>query len=209
VDNGVIPHESPEMNFVRLLPILAFLSVAAVAQAQPALLQRQANEDDQSFARRALALSAAAEVNVTSAVWNGGETLFIDYLTDEEYPARPLVALRRLPSGGFLRLNVTTGEHEGGDATVAAIGFANADRDAAQELIVILTWPVKHYDVGGELYEVRIFDDAKTDQVALRPLTVSPRFDVACDCSRRDGPDERAPFKTIASVKRELKRLGF
>jgi len=101
VDNGVIPHESPEMNFVRLLPILAFLSVAAVAQAQPALLQRQANEDDQSFARRALALSAAAEVNVTSAVWNGGETLFIDYLTDEEYPARPLVALRRLVLRAF------------------------------------------------------------------------------------------------------------
>lgn len=199
------------MKIVRLIPIMAVLFATAAAQAQPVLLQRQANEDDQAFAHRALALPATAELNVTSAVWNGGETLFVDYLTDtdEENVERPLLALRRLLSGGYVRLNVTTGEHEGGAPDVAAIGFANADRDSAKELIVILIWRVKHYEVEGEMYEIRIFDDAKAGQATLSPLTVSQRFDPACDCSRRDGSSERAPFKTIASVKRELKRLGF
>lgn len=197
------------MPLFRLATIVAALSVAAVAHAGPVVLQRQASEGDQAFAHRVLALPATAEANVISAVWNGEETLFVDYLTDGDYPERPLLALRRQPSGGYARLNVTTGEQEGGDPTVAAIGFANADRDPAKELIVILTWRVQHYDVEGEMYEVRIFDDAKEDQVALKRLTVSPRFDFGCDCSRRDGPDEQAAFKTIALVKRELTRLGF
>ena len=209
VDDGAAPDDSVVMKIVRLVPILAVLFATAVAQAQPVLLQRQANEDDQAFAHRALALPATTEVDVTSAVWNGEETLFVDYLTDEEYPERPLLALRRLPSGGYANLTVTRGEQEGGEPSVAAIGFANADRDSAKELIVILTWWVKHYDVEGEFYEVRIFDDAKAGQSALSPLTVSRRFDGVCDCTWRDGSSKRAPFKTIASVKRELTRLGF
>lgn len=197
------------MKPIPLISLLVALFAPVVAPAQPAALQRLANEDNPSFARRALALPATAEVNVTVASWNGAETLFVDYLTDEEYAERPLLALRRLPTGGYARLTVTMGEHEGGAPSIAAIGFANADRDAAKELIVILTWRVWHYDDKGTMYEVRILDDARPGQAALSPLTVSPRFGVACECWRRDGPADRAPFKTIASVKSELKRLGF
>ena len=75
----------------------------------------------------------------------------------------------------------------------------------------ILSWPVWHQDVFGRLYEVRVFDDAKPGHVALVALkAVSRRFaGHECDCTWRDGKVQRFPFKTMAAVKRELKRLGF
>ena len=117
----------------------------------------------------------------------------------------------RRPDGRYDQALVTIGEQEGGEPEVIAIGFANADRDPAAELVVMLRWPVRHADVDGSLYEVRIFDDLKPGQA--RPVylkQVSERFAAhACDCGWSDGRRETYRFKTMALVRRELKRLGY
>jgi hypothetical protein len=56
------------------------------------------------------------------------------------------------------------GEEDGGIADIAAIGFANADKNPAKELIVILKWNQQHAFELGTAYEVRIFDDARPGQ---------------------------------------------
>lgn len=163
----------------------------------------------QHRAARRLGLATEA-VNVTPANWNGRAMIFADYLTgpqDEE--ERQLVMLP--VAADAPPVAVTTGEQEGGSPDIAAIGFANADRDAAKELIVILAWQIRHYDVSGTLYDIRILDDWKPGQPALAPVTARERlFDhYACDCGRRDGPDQVAKVKTIAAVKQVLKRAGY
>lgn len=191
----------------RVLFALAASLLSGTAQAQP--LVRGPGEPAARFAERVLGLARDPyERHVIESAWNGHPSIFADFLRGEE---RELVALQQGPGGRYRRLHVTTGEEEGGRASVAAIGFANADRDARRELIVILTWQVHHYDVGGTFYEVRILDDPAPGRDALVRLPAAERLFAAggCDCDRRDGTRERYRFKTIALVRRALRRAGF
>ena len=103
------------------------------------------------------------DVHVLDTSWNGRHTLFADYLVhvgqgSDAHSALEVVALEAQPGGAYRRIAVTTAEDEGGEAEIAAIGFANADHDPAKELIVILDWPQIHYDYGGSFFEVQILD---------------------------------------------------
>lgn len=197
------------MKYARLFTMILLACACAHSGARAQEATRAAGESDIVFAKRALHLSEESKPNVTAVAWNGVPTLFVDYTTSGEDPERPLVALQQQPSGGYRTLRVTVGEQEGGTPDIAAIGFANADRDKAKELVVILTWPTRHYDVEGTFYEVSIFDDAKPGQDALSLLKISDHFGGECDCSWRDGKSKHYRFKTIAAVKAELTKLGY
>jgi hypothetical protein len=188
-----------------LILVAAFGSTAVNAQD----FSRGAGETDLAFAKRVLHLTDDSDAHVTRAAWNGVSTLFVDYETPGEYGERPLLALRETPAGLFSKIDITTGEQEGGVPNIAAIGFANADHDPAKELIVILAWAQQHYDANGTLYEVRIFDDPQPGQTALTLLKLSDKFGMGCDCASRDGKSTDFRFKTVAAVKAELKRLGY
>lgn len=176
-------------------------------------------ESDRQLAERALHLTPGIEtLKLTPAEWNGRSVLFADYsrpMKDAPPEApdlteRPVVALWRTANGGFERADVTLGENNGGEPQIAAISFANADSDPADELIVMLTTEVRHYDVFGTLYDVVILDDAKPGETALVELReFRCRFEEGCDCERRDGTRDRARFRTIRDVKAELIRLGY
>ena len=191
---------------------LAILALAAgllsgAARAQP--LVRGPGEPATRFAGRVLGLERNAdELRAIESTWNGRPAIFAEFPNGE---AREVVALLQAPDGRYRRLHVTTGEEEGGRAFVAAIGFANADRDARRELVVILTWQIRHCDVAGTLYQVRILDDPAPGRDALVRLPAAERLFAAggCDCDRRDGTRERYRFKTIASVRRALRRAGY
>ena len=146
-------------------------------------------------------------------VWNGKRTVFVDYpaVGDEAGDNFLQLYAVQVSEGGLVPIKVAEVEPDGGDPELAAIGFANADRDPAKELIVILVWPQSHYDYGGDFLEVRLFDDLKPSQSALVPLTkLSKHFGLGCECSFRDGrKNEHYRFGTIANVKRELRRLGY
>lgn len=160
------------------------------------------SESDSAFASRVLKVPEGYELHTLTASWNGVPTIFVDYLTVPETvsPERPLIALQPTPDGAYRKLLVTVGESEGGEPDIEAIGFANADRDPAKELVVILAWNEPHYGACGPLYEVRIFDDPKPSKASLRPLPVSKHFGLGCEHFR---------FKTVAAVKRELARLRY
>lgn len=152
-----------------------------------------------------------AEAETLPTVWNRAPVVFVNYLVARpEQTQRLLFVVHRDAPGNLQQTRVTAIDEEGGLPEIAAIGFANADRDPARELIVIQTWPQQHYDYGGAFYEVRLFDDLKPGQVALIPLDrVSKRFALGCECNWRDGKTEHYRFKTILAVQRELRRIGF
>ena len=186
--------------------ILFAVASGAADPGRTADVVRSVSESDSAFAARALALPVSTEINVTPATWNGRRTLFVDYETTETYPQRSIVALQEARPRVYRTIYVTVGEQEGGDPDVAAIGFANADHDAPKELIVILVWRQYHYGACGPIYEVRIFDDAKPGQSALRKLPISKHFGDGC------APERAAKYfhyTTVADVKRELRRMGY
>jgi hypothetical protein len=182
---------------------LLLLAVPAVA----ATGGQTRGESDEVFAKRRLQLNDDAAPHVTRARWNSVDMLFVDYVTAGDAAERVLVVIE--PQADRV-IQITTGEHEGGVPDIAAIGFANADDDPAQELIVLLAWRQNHpAAVVGTLYDVRIFDDAKPGATALPLLKISEHFGMVCDCTWHDGTKERFRFKTIAAIKAELKRLGY
>lgn len=152
-----------------------------------------------------------SDVETLAAVWNRVPVVFVNYLEPRAKETQRLLYLvHRDAKGRLQQTTVTAIDEDGGLPEIAAIGFANADRDPARELIVIQTWPQQHYDYGGAFYEVRIFDDLKPGQLALIPLDrVSKRFALGCECTWREGRTEHYRFKTIPAVQRELRRLGF
>lgn len=198
--------------FVRRRSCRFFLSAVAVMAlsfgAAAAGLVRAPNESPAAFATRALSIPNDADMHVTAADWNGRSTLFVDYVSGND---RDVVVLEKEADGSYRKIDVTTGEEEGGTATVAAIGFATSKKDNAQALIVLLSWPVQHADVDGTLYEVRLFDAAKPGQSKPTYLAdASHHFDAdSCDCDRSDGKPTHYRFKTIAAIKQELRKMGF
>src|ERR1700678_2948785 len=140
-----------------------FLSLVAVMvvsfDAAAAGLVQKPGESPSTFAIRALNIPSDADMHVTAADWNGRSDLFVDYVSGND---RDVVVLEKVVDRSYRKIDVTTGEEEGGTATVEAIGFAPSKKDNTQKLIVFLSWPVQHADVNGTLYEVRIFDAAKT-----------------------------------------------
>jgi hypothetical protein len=198
---------------------LALLLPVCVRAADAPSFVPKSGESAQAFALRAAGAPAGDDTHVTSATWNGQAFAFVDYMVTGPIPGssdteqdRKIVALAKMPDGSYRRMDVTTGEEEGGPATVEAIGFANADRDPAQELVVLLSWPVQHADVDGTLYEVRIFDDvgaAPPPQLSYLK-SVSEHFGKdSCDCDRGDGKPEHYRFRTMAAIKRELAKMKF
>lgn len=143
--------------------------------------------------------------------WNGREQLFVDYPeTAEDYQSRTLALAEYDMLGGVHLQPVTFAEEEGGLPEFALIGTANADGDPAQELVVQLRWQIRHYDVVGTLYEIRVFDQLSPDggsPVLLREP--SEQLGTGCDCDRRDEPDETYAFRTLTDIRGELARLGF
>ncbi|MGB7656034.1 MAG: hypothetical protein WBL74_11190 [Novosphingobium sp.] len=152
-----------------------------------------------------------SDVETLPAIWNRAPVVFVNYVAARpEGTQRLLYVVHRDAKGRLQQTRVTAIDEDGGPPEIAAIGFANADRDPARELIVIQTWPQQHYDYGGAFYEVRLFDDLKPGQLALIPLDkVSKHFALGCECNWREGKTEHYRFKTIPAVQRELRRMGY
>ncbi len=149
--------------------------------------------------------------------WNGQPVVFTTWLDSrtsqnadgdvEDAPTRRLEVVL----DGDKHYAVGAWDEQGGPAEIKAIFFANADKDPAQELIVITTWPVQHADVNGALYEVRVYDDIASAQGdRLRPIpALNKHFGTGCDCDRPGATPDRYNFRTVSAVKSELRRLGF
>lgn len=195
---------------------LALTCAEAMSAGVPARLTRGAKETAQQFVERALGSKLDVSEygdSLTEATWNGKPVIFATYVNGtQDEGDRMAVLFEKEADGHYRRLEVTTGEQEGGLPVIKGIGFANADHDPAQELIVLLGWDQNHATVSGTLYEVRIFDDAANP--ALTKLSylkkVSTHFDVhTCDCSGEDHPEEHFPFRTIALIRAELKKMKY
>ena len=77
---------------------------------------------------------------------------------------------------------------------------------------MICSYLQRHYDVNGTLYSTFIFDDLRSgaNRTRLSFLEgVSERVSGSCDCEWRDGQKKSSKYKTAASVRAGLKKLGF
>jgi hypothetical protein len=194
-----------------LISLQALVLAALCAPASAQSFQAKPGESPKAFEERAAGVPSDDDVNILPAKWNSRSYLFVDFpVSRKDEDDRDLVALAQMPDGSLRRLFVTTGEEEGGQASIAAIGFGAPPGASSDDLIVLLSWPVQHADVDGTLYEVRLFaDPGAATPIRLTSLdALAKHFDHDnCDCDRGTGKAEHFPFKTMSAIKAELKKL--
>lgn len=203
-----------KLRFVLLL--LTFLLCVPFSYGEE--VKRLENETLENFAKRnGPPQSQLAHTVIETEAWGHKKTVIAFYdteFTDSHSTYQRVAGYIFLPQspGTYRKILIENFEPEGGDPKIEAAFFANADKDAAKELIVICSWPQRHYDFQGTLYGTFVFDDLRpgTNPTRLNFLEgVSKQVSGSCECNFRDGPRKRSKYKTAASVRLGLKRLGF
>lgn len=156
---------------------------------------------------------------VTEADWNGTPAIlaFYDHVYSETYSDGSTQLYHRiLPTlyiaegrNRYIKYVLYEIDSEGGDPVVEDSFFANADDDPETEIVVLISWNQKHYDVNGVLYGTYIFDDREGTAGSYPYLQALSGHFMGCDCAYREGTVKEAEFKTKAQVKAELERLGY
>lgn len=181
-------------------------------------VKRIDNETLENFAKRnGPPQSELAHAVVETEAWGHQKSVIAFYAIEvkDKYVTRGQV-------DGYLYLSLSPNTYqkilienfgpEGGDPKIEAAFFANADKDAAKELIVICSWNQEHYDFSGTMYGTFVFDNFRpgANPTKLTFLEgISNKVSGTCDCRYRTGKKETSKYKTAASVKIGLKKLGF
>jgi hypothetical protein len=111
----------------------------------------------------------------------------------------------------YNKIIIDTIDTEGGSPKIESVFFANADKDANKELIIISSWKQLHHDVDGMLFGTLVYDDVSTkNKIHLSLLkNLSNRLSGGCECDWSNGTHKTAKFKTASEINKELKRLGY
>ena len=180
-------------------------------------VKRFENETVENFARRVgPPQSTLIHSVIETEAWGHQKTVLAFYETESKTSGqteRKTVGYIFLShdANTYQKILIKTFEPEGGDPQIEAVFFANADKDRPKELIVICSWPQRHFDFSGILYGTFIFDDLRTgtSPAELSFLEgVSRRVSGACECEWRNGKKKTSRYKTAKSVRAGLRRLG-
>lgn len=196
--------------------LITFLLGSLISSAEE--VKRLENETLENFARRnGPSQSELTHSVIETEAWGHEKTVIAFYDTqfkDSDQTYDRIVGYIFLPQDAntYQKILIGTFEPEGGPPQIEAVFFANADKDKAKELIVICSWLQRHYDFSGTLYGTFIFDDLRA---GARPTelsfleNVSDRVSGDCECEWRNGKKRTSRYKTAASVRAGLKKLGF
>jgi len=182
-------------------------------------VRRLENETLEDFAKR----NGPPHAELTHTVieteaWDKQKSVIVFYIIEiklkDGAPATQVDGYLFVPksTNTYEKILINNFEEEGDTPHIEAVFFANADKDKAKELIVICSYLQRHYDVNGTLYSTFIFDDLRSgaNRTRLSFLEgVSERVSGSCDCEWRDGQKKSSKYKTAASVRAGLKKLGF
>lgn len=217
LDEPLLTHPKEMMMKLRSA-LLLFTFLLWVPFSYGEEVKRLENETVENFARRnGPPQSQLAHAVIETEAWGHQQTVIAFYAIEvkDKYGTHGQVdgyLFLPLSPGTYQKILIENFEPEGGDPRIEAAFFANADRDAAKELIVICSWPQQHYDVSGTLYGTFVFDDLRpgTNPTKLSFLeAVSQKVSGSCDCTDRNGKKRTSKYKTAISVKTGLKKLGF
>jgi hypothetical protein len=179
-------------------------------------VKRLENETIENFARRVgPPQSELTHSVIETEAWGHEKTMIAFYDTEyklSEQTYDKIIGYIFLPQDAntYQKILIGTFEPEGGPPKIEAVFFANADTDKAKELIVICSWLQRHYDFNGTLYGTFVFDNPHAGPTELTFLeSVSKRVSGDCECEWRNGKKRTSRYKTAASVRAGLKRLGF
>ncbi|MFD2162589.1 hypothetical protein ACFSJU_09320 [Paradesertivirga mongoliensis] len=184
-------------------------------------VQRKKDETLERFVERFKPEHSTVTHKVIQTNWDLKPVILAFY--DQAYKLRPnspdeqedhrilAVLFVKSKTNHYQKIFIDTIPTEGGAPTIESFFFANADKDLKKELVIIASWNVQHYDVSGTLYQTFVYDNmSNLKDNKLRFLKyISNKLSGGCECDWQDERSRKAKFTTAASIKDELKRLGY
>lgn len=204
-------------HLVFIICFSAFTSLGASAQIQSHNM-RYSNESSYDFASR----NRNNPEKVTDLKWNNHNVIIANYKTigsayyNEEQRNDDTTIIIDLYVAvspiSCIQVTVPSVTYPYGNASVESIFLANADKDAREELFIIISWKNASDKMEGTMYQTFVYDDLPTDYLQLPPslkdMEIASEFS-GCDCKRPGQPNTEAEFKTSADIRAELKKRGF
>jgi hypothetical protein len=196
--------------------IIIFLFFTFYCKSQ--IFSRNPDESLQEFAEKYKPDSKAiskGDVLETSLWYQNKKTIFCFYKTytksDEEDNFLQGYLFLPLEANKYKRILIDSYYPEGNDASIESIFFANVDKDADKELIIICKWPQKLALNKGNLFQVFAYDNfdvnAEKIQKELVPIQkINNKFKIEFD-GYQDGKKKLAKYNTAAKVRARLKQL--
>jgi hypothetical protein len=167
------------------------------------------------LARTAPAGSTLAHPPIETVAWNfAGPAILAFYempkqIEGETYHEIDGLVLVPSATGQYEKIVIDHFGVEGGDPKIETVFFAPVGPDPKKRLFIIVSWPVRHADVGGTLYATYAYDPPRVPGtkklVYLERL--SDQLSGGCDCVRTDEPSTKAKFKTAADVRAALRKM--
>lgn len=131
------------------------------------------------------------------------------YKTTESEEAGDVLGYLITPNNKHILID--TFEVEGGQAHIAAIFLANADKDKERELIILIKWNIRHYQIDGTLFETRVYDNIYIHNMPQKLTylkSISKKLSGGFD-GWNEGKETVSKYKTASSIKQRLKQLGY
>jgi hypothetical protein len=199
----------------RLLFAIILLFAVSVCHAQT--VERLQGEGIEAFITRITPeQTELAHHLVSTRNWGNDSNTIIalygyDDSTDRNVGYNKIYGHAYVPEGKNIYRDVTFGpiEEDGGYPVVLSVFFANTDKDAAKELVILCKYRVSNYDFGGELYKPFIFDDPADDESKLVYFGELSAGLFGMEGRWRDGKANKAKYKTAKEIKAKLKEMGY
>ena len=203
-----------------ILAILAF-SFAIVSNAQT--YQREPNENAEAFVKRALQVKVLAHQVIETKEWDTAKKVILSFIpsnqdttensnyNEEETYA---VGYAFIPTGSnsYRRVLIDTFYENGGAPKIESVFFVNTDKDKQREIAIIVSTENTHRAEGinGSYYYTYFYDspNIQAPQERLKMFkSLSEKF--SCFEGDKGNKSYKAKYKTAASIKAVLKRMGY
>lgn len=207
----------------KLQALLFLLTLATASYGQ--IFKRAAGESKEDFAARCKPADTAEITGnvLETKLWDGNRNMIFAFymVTRTEHNGtkswtEPYVegyVFVPRADGAYQRVFIDRYGQEGADAEIRSVFFANADKDAQKELVILCAWDQsRHYGISGALYQAYIYDDIKEGNKteALHALTGFEKiFDMEFDGTNDAGEASKAHFTTAGDIRKKLKQLGY
>jgi hypothetical protein len=176
---------------------------------------RQDKETALNFVKRITNLEEFPHPVIETKEWDTTRKVIIYFVPKTTDDVTNIIGYLLVPitSTGYKQVLIDTFYQEGADPKIETVFFANADKDKKREVVILVSWPQVHRGAGiyGTLYGTYIYDNPNLSisQDKLKFYKgLSDKLDGGFE-GDREGKSVKAKYKSVASIRAALKKLGY
>jgi hypothetical protein len=153
---------------------------------------------------------------IETKLWDGKTAVILAfYYTDKQDEGTWVEGHIFIPSGPdtYKMIFIDGYNPEGSPCSIESVFFANADKDADKELVILCRWTQGNpHGIMGQFYQVYFYDKIDFKNPPNQPAQLKhleKAFPFEYDGKNDVGEVSKAKYKTADAIRKKLKELGY